>query len=81
MVDQRDKFDKKGILAEFVGQAQDDAAAVSAVVNGDVQLVYTSPESLLCNPKFRNMLLSEKYKKNLRALVVDEAHCIKLWYV
>ena len=79
MIDQRDKFTKKGIQAEFVGQEQEDTAAISAVVNGDIQLVYVSPENLLCNSKFRNMLLSDKYKKNLRALVIDEAHCIKLW--
>lgn len=79
MIDQRNKFTKKGIQAEFVGRGQEDTAAISAVVNGDIQLVYVSPESLLCNSKFRNMLLSDKYKKNLRALVIDEAHCIKLW--
>jgi len=52
-----------------------------AVVSGDIQLVYISPENLLCNSKFCNMLLSDKYKKFLRTLVVDEAHCVKLWYI
>ena len=79
MIDQRDKFIKRGIRAEFVGEAQEDTSAMSAVVNGDIQLVYISPESLLCNYKFQNMLLTERYKKHLHALVVDEAHCIKLW--
>ena len=79
MIDQKDKFIKKGIRAEFVGQAQDDEAAIAPVIKGDIQLVYISPENLLCNMTFRKMLLSDKYKKYLRALVVDEAHCIKLW--
>ena len=70
---------QKRIRAEFVGKAQEDTSAMSAVVNGDIQLVYISPESLLCNYKFQNMLLTERYKKHLHALVVDEAHCIKLW--
>ena len=79
MMDQKDKFVKKGVRAEFVGQAQEDERAIAAVVKGEVQLVYISPENMLCNLTFRNMLLSDKYKHNLRALAVDEAHCIKLW--
>lgn len=79
MIDQKEKFTNKGIRAEFVGQAQEDEAAIAAVIKGDVQLVYISPENLLCSLPFRNMLLSDKYKNNLRALAVDEAHCIKLW--
>ena len=31
-----------------MGLAQEDEKAVSAVVNGEVQLVYISPENLLC---------------------------------
>ena len=79
MIDQKDKFAKTGISTEFVGEAQEDDAAVAAVVMDDIQLVYISPESLLCNSHFRNMLLSENYKRKLRALVVDEAYCVKLW--
>ena len=75
MIDQKDKFIKKGIRAEFFGQAQDDEAAIAAVIKGDIQLVYISPENLLCNMAFRKMSLSDKYKNYLRALVVDEPHC------
>lgn len=81
MIDQKDKFVKKGIQAEFVGQAQEDEEAVAAVIRGDIQLVYISPENLLCSLPFRNMLLSDKYRNKLRALAIDEAHCIKLWLV
>jgi len=80
-IDQKDKFVKRGIRTEFVSKAQEDTEAMSAVVSRDIQLVYISPENLLCNPKFRNMLLLDKCKKCLRSLVVDEAHCVKLWYV
>ena len=79
MIDQKDKFSKTGISTEFVGEAEEDDAAVVAVVMGDIQLVYISPEIPLCNLRFRNMLLSENYKRKLRPLVVDEAHCVKLW--
>ena len=66
-----------GLSAEFVGSGQDDAAATTAVLNGTVQLVFISPENLL---KFRGMFEKDIYQKMI-ALVVDEAHCIKLWYV
>ena len=49
--------------------------------NGRVQLVYISPECLLGNARFHAMMLSDLYQKRLGALVVDEAHCVKLWLV
>lgn len=64
---------------EFVGEAQDSDAAVAAVLNVQIPLVYISPKNLLKNPCFRNMLISDCYSKNLRALVINEAHCVKLW--
>lgn len=79
MMDQKDKLSKRGISVEFVGEAQDSDAAIAAVLNGQIQLVYISPESLLKNCCFRRMLISDHYSKNLRALVIDEAHCVKLW--
>lgn len=79
MMDQKAKFTPRGLVAEFVGEAQTDHQAASRVVNGKVQLVLISPESLLNNCMYRNMLLNQHYKDKLVALVIDEAHCIKLW--
>ena len=45
------------------------------------QLVFVSPELLLCNRRCREMLRSEVYRKNLIGVVVDEAHCVKTWLV
>jgi len=78
MIDQKDKFVKRGIQAEFVGKSQENTEAMSAVANGDIQLVYISPESLLCNLQFRNMVLFRQMQKKFTG---PEAHCIKLWYV
>ena len=49
------------------------------VLKGEVQLLYITPENIVRNKLYRNILLSTKYKQCLTALVVDEAHCIKLW--
>ena len=79
MVDQQAKFSPLGLTVEFVGEAQEDRDAVRRVIAGKVQLVYLSPEAILKNSVYRQMLLSEVYKKKLVAIAVDEAHCIKTW--
>ena len=79
MVDQQKKFVMKGIKAEFVGEAQTDQATVSRVLKGDLQLLYISPENILNNKRYRMMLISEKYAKNLKVLAIDEAHYIMTW--
>ena len=78
-MDQKNKFVPKGIIADYVGEAQSDASSIDAVLRGEIQLLFISPESILMNPKYRNMLLSKPYRTNLVALAVDEAHCVKMW--
>lgn len=78
-MDQRSKFSIRGLKTEFVGEVQTNPEAERAILKGDIQLVYISPESIINNSKFRKMLLSPVYKDNLVALVVDEAHCVKTW--
>ena len=51
------------------------------MLQGECQLVYISPEQLIGNSKFRTLCQSECYTKKLVALVIDEAHCVKKWYV
>ena len=79
MMDQREKFTPRGISTEFVGEAQQDENAVKRVLHGEIQLVFISPENLICNTTYRSMLVSSVYKQHLVALVVDEAHCVKTW--
>ena len=80
MIDQAKRFQGQGITVEFVGEAQVDDV-IMAVISGKVQLVYISPENILTNHRFRSMIRGTLYQENMKALVVDEAHCIKLWYV
>ena len=79
MIDQRSKFSPRGVKTEFVGEAQTDPEAEKAVLRGLVQLVYIRPENLIDNIKFRKMLLTPVHQDNLVALVIDEAHCVKMW--
>ena len=51
------------------------------IVNGEYQMIYVSPESLLARKRWRKMLLSDVYQQNLVAIVIDEAHCVRNWYV
>ena len=79
MMDQQHKYSPKGLSTEYVGETQTDYAARERILNGDVQLVFITPECIITNKTFRNMLLSVPYQEKLVALVVDEAHCIKTW--
>jgi len=77
MMDQVTKFNAMGIESVYCC----DCSTMNYAVTGKVQLVFASPESLLTNSKFRDMLLSPMYQKHLVAITVDEAHCIKTWLV
>ena len=57
MMDQKAKFVTAGVSAEFAGEAQADNEAIKQITSGVVQLVFISPESLIENPRYRNMLL------------------------
>ena len=69
----------RGLSAEFVGELQTDPKSMRNVEEGNVQLLYVSPESILRNPRWREMILSSVYQRKLAAIVVDEAHCILQW--
>ena len=80
MMDQRQRFVPTGLSVEFVGEAQKDDEASTKVINGDVQLVYISPESLLNTKRYRQMFQTKVYQEKMIAfVVVDEAHCVKTW--
>ena len=79
MMEQRAKMSTKGVASEFVGELQQEFDALQGVKKGQFQLLYISPESLLRNPQWRELLLSKVYRENLVALVVDEAHCVTKW--
>ena len=79
MMEQRARFSHRGLSAEFVGELQTDPRSMRNVEEGKVHLLYVSPECILRNPRWREMLLTTIYQRKLAAIVVDEAHCIPQW--
>ena len=49
------------------------------VKEGKFGVVFANPESLVDNKKWRSMLQSEVYQKNVFGLVTDEAHVVPKW--
>ena len=63
MMDQQSKFASLGLLVEYVGESQNDKSVIQRVLHGQVQLVYITPENIMDNPMYRNMLLSNIYRE------------------
>ena len=78
MQEQAQRLTAAGIKSGFVGETQKDPIVRQKVLNGDLDLVYISPENLINNSLIL-MLLSQDYKQRLISLVVDEGHCVKTW--
>ena len=76
MKDQVRAMVERNVSAVCIGDAE---VSVDEVYEGKYQLVYISPEALLTNETWRDMLLSSVYQERLVAFVVDEAHCVKKW--
>ena len=80
MMDQVSKYSSKGLTTQFLGE--DRKTILSSVECWKVnimQLVFISPEALLRNKQWKQMLSTSPYRENLVALVVDEAHCVETW--
>ena len=80
MINQHIQFTNFGITSEFICEAHQDLDTVNGMRDGSSQLII-SPESLLNNAQWRNVLLSEMFQNNLACVSIDEAHHIPKWYV
>ena len=78
MKDQVRAMEWRGTRVVYVGDCSEERREVE-VCCGNYQLVYMSPEALLMDETWRDMLVSPVYRQYLVALVVDEAHCVKKW--
>ena len=78
MMDQVASLANRGVRAIHVSSELDEKA-IEEIHEGKYQILFFSPEQLLQNLAWREMLLSPIYNKNLVGFVVDEAHCVKKW--
>ena len=82
MKDQLLSLEKKGINATFVTKEHTvdaDNSAEATLYEGKYQIVFFSPEALVCENTWREMLQSDVYRENVVAFVIDEAHLVKKW--
>ena len=76
--DQIARLNSVGLKAAYIGNNQTEDV-LCAIENGEYTFVFVSPESSLCNNRWRQMLASKTYKERLIGVCVDEAHCITHW--
>ena len=81
MKDQVDKYNSLGLKTAYVsGETQQDADMVEGVVQGRYKIVFFSPEMVRLK-KWRKVLMNDVYQDRLVGLAIDEAHCVKNWWV
>ena len=49
------------------------------ISEGKCQLIFVSPESIMTNLRWREVLRSDVYQRHLVVLAVDEANCVPKW--
>eukprot|EP00058_Branchiostoma_floridae_P000817 XP_002586305.1 hypothetical protein BRAFLDRAFT_82911 [Branchiostoma floridae] len=76
MREQCDKLTSLGLTATCLGL---NAVETNDVLAGRFQFIYTSPETILNDHRFRGMLRSEAYKGRVGLIVIDEAHTVVQW--
>ena len=79
MKDQVQALHERGVSAVCLRDADPDSKKIWEIHEGKFQILFSSPEELLTNYQWREMLSSSLYKQNLVAIVVDEAHCVIKW--
>ncbi|XP_071961250.1 ATP-dependent DNA helicase RecQ-like [Antedon mediterranea] len=66
-------LNQKKLNATYIGKTGDD----NDLRSGKFNIVFSSPETVLTT--HRQMLLSNPYQKSIKAVFVDESHCIEKW--
>lgn len=78
MKDQVKCLKEKGINASSIGE-KDDVDSLNKILRGEINIVFSSPEAVLANDRWREIVCSPVYQQNVIAVAVDEAHCITHW--
>ena len=69
----------KGISAAYVSEQPGNERKKEGVSKGMYQLVFFTPELIVTSKRWRKVLEGELYADRLKAVVIDEAHCVKKW--
>jgi superfamily II DNA helicase RecQ len=69
---------KKGIHAVLINEDNTKSAGLWAEARTKAQMVYISPEMAL-SPSFIKLWTNARFRAQVQALIVDEAHCIDEW--
>ena len=78
MKDQVKNLQQKGIKASFIGGGQEEGN-LQRILKGEMNIVYSSPEAMMANDQWREMVSSPIYQRSVIAVAVDDAHCITHW--
>ena len=76
MKDQVQALKSNGIKADFFNSSispQEENDVIGRAINGELQLLYLSPEKLI---SVSNTWLKEL---NIKLVAIDEAHCVSMW--
>lgn len=76
-------MNKRGVPAGCVSgrDDQEDEQMKADVLAGKFQILFFTPEALLMNKRWRQLIKSEQYQERIKGLVVDEAHTVIKWSV
>jgi ATP-dependent DNA helicase RecQ len=80
MKDQVSDLGCKQISAIQVTSSVDEVVE-NEIMHGKFNIIYISPELLLRKHVWREMLRSDLFQQRMVGFIVDEAHCVKKWYV
>lgn len=76
MSDQCKQLENLGFHATFIGK---DVSENDSIENGMCDFVFWSPQILVADTKWREIIKSHAYQIKLKLLIVDEAHTIIQW--
>ena len=65
-----------GFTATVIGK---DPKENNDIKTGKYSFLYTNPETVLKDDEWREVLMTEVYRKTVRLIVVDEAHMVTQW--
>ena len=79
MKNQVSTLNSRNVKAIYTGSLDDGSKSIEMVKRGEYSIMFFSPENLLSNVVWRDVLQSPTFQEKLVTFVVDESHCVKQW--